>query len=266
MKPLWFFWGQPHMTFLRYLTLLTACQIHKNVVLVRRSEALKPAVQWRERQDFQEPPRGKNYLEEALKLPLSVYELNELAPEIEALKGPDVQTSDLLAWWLLSRYGGSMADMDIVFLKPLPEIKNDIELVVFSGEPKAGYAPVSFMQGRACPTWDRAYQTALRFYAPDEYESCGSICLPSGIKPRLSERIVFPWAGKYPWSKWHNWMFETNEFPTIPQDCCGIHWYAGHNQKYNQAIAGPEDLTKGAVAAAAKIKLVVFSEVLGRCE
>lgn len=249
---LWFYWGQEHMTFLRWMTLVSAAQIHNNVVLILRRNPVCPKVKWKERQDFQQKLAGHNWMENVKELPVKTMYLEDVAPEIARLEAPDVQTSDLLAWWLLSERGGTVADMDIVFLKNLPEIKFDVQVVKFEGYPKLGYVPVTFMQGRPCSVWRETYRRALQFYHPDHYEGCGSDAFIPRPISRLNQQIVFPWAGHAPWSLWHKWLFEASEWPEIPEDCCGIHWYAGHNQKHNQKINGPADMTVGAVTWAVK--------------
>jgi hypothetical protein len=246
---LWFFWGQPYMSYLRWVTLRTATLIHPNVVLVRREHPISPDVSWAEHQDFQAGPPDRDWMPNALALPLTVIGLEELAPDIAAMQAPDVQTADLLKWWVLAKQGGTVADTDIVFLRPLPQISHDVELVVFSGHPESGYVPVSIMQGKPNPVWDDAFRIAVDSYRREAYESCGSAAIMQGPPQlaRLSERVVFPWAGAYPWSRWHAWLFGSKQWPGIPRDCCGIHWYAGHNQAWNRKINGPKDLPDGAV-------------------
>jgi hypothetical protein len=229
------------------MTLFSASRIHDDIVLVLRKEEIKPDVPWKESQDFQIMPSGKNWLPEAERLPIKTVLLEDIAPEIAKLKAPDVHTADLLAWWILANKGGTVADMDIVFLKPLSSIERDAQVVVFTENPKPGYIPVSFMQGKPCWYWNMAYDNALKLYVPYSYESCGSNALTIKAAPGLREHIVFPWAGKYPWSLWRPWMFESKEWPEIPEDCCGIHWYGGHNQKWNQAIKDENNLGDGAI-------------------
>lgn len=249
---LWFYWGQEHMTFLRWMTLFSAARIHDNVVLILRRNPVQSKVNWKEQQDFQQKPIGHNWIKNIGALSVKTIYLEETIPEIARLEAPDVQTSDLLAWWLLSEHGGTVADMDIVFLTELPQIEFDVQVAVFDGYPKSGYMPVTFMQGRPCSIWREAYQRALRSYHPDKYKSCGSdVLIPRPIS-RLSQHVVFPWAGHASWSLWHKWLFEAETWPEIPDDCCGIHWYAGHNQRFNQAIKDPLHVTRGAVAWAVK--------------
>jgi len=262
MSKLWFFWGQPQMSYLRWATLASACKIHDDVVLVLRGECLKPKVNWKEWQDFQVVFSGHNWLFEVNRLPLKTVILEEIAPEIAKLRAPDIQTADLLSWWLLAKHGGTVADTDIVFLKPLPEITQNVGLVFFSGHPKPNYIPVTIMQGKPCSMWHKTYDNAVKNYDPDDYESCGNKALRALTCKPLNEHIVFPWAGKYPWSDWHNWLFGAKEWPEIPEACCGIHWYAGRNQKWNQSIKNKEDLHGGAVAWA--IRKALKDESIGR--
>lgn len=246
---LWFYWGQRHLSYLRWLTLYSARQVHEDVTLVLRREPVQPSVRWREQQDFQSDPIGPNYLN---RLPdIKVVTLETIAPEIAELNAPDVHTADLLKWWLLAKFGGTVADMDIVFLRPIPVITHNVQVTVFSDHPRFDYLPVTFMQGNCCPAWWRSFEKARREYDPNCYESCGSHCVEGERIGTLSERVVYPWAGR-PWSLWHNWLFEADQWPAIPENCIGIHWYAGHNQRYNRIIQGPDDWQKGAVMWAAR--------------
>jgi hypothetical protein len=255
MNTLWFYWGQPHLSYLRYLTLLSASRVHRSIILVTRETPIQPEVDWREQQDFQIHPDGKNWLPDAMNLPIDTITIETLAPEIAVLQAPDVQTSDLLGWWILGNYGGTVADMDIVFFRPLPEIIQDVQVTRFSHHPQPGYMPVSFMQGRPCDAWKRALESAAIHYDRNVYESCGAGNFKDSVSPWLSDRVVYPWAGKdHSWSRWHSWLFVDDHWPKIPEATIGLHWYAGHNQRYNQAIKGPEDLKHGAVKWAAQVR------------
>jgi hypothetical protein len=245
---LWFFWGGGHLTFLRWMTLLSASRVHENVVLVRRDNddllqaaEIDAATHWHEHQDFQQRvPWGRNWITE---IPASIrqMQLSEVAPEIAAMRAPDVQTSDLLAWWILANHGGTVADMDVLFLRPLPAITDPIHLVVCTGWPMVGYMPIGFLQGAPCQFWRDMYRRARERYNPQVYQSCGATLFPSWEevpepKQRLSEHVVYPFALKAEWMQWHIWMFESKEWPAIPDECCGIHWYGGKNQAYNWSI------------------------------
>jgi len=257
VRPLWFFWGQETMTFLRWVTVLSARQMHGDVRMVLRKDPIKSEVRWGfEKQDFQYENPGyidrAGYLQKFEEKGIRVSWLNELCPEIERMGMPDVQTSDLIAWWLLANEGGTVADMDIVFLKPLPRVDAPVKVVRFAGYPRVGYVPVTFMQGTPCKTWSEIYDRAVIACCPKRYESAGSGNVPIDLPGVLSDYVVFPWARLASSGMWRRWLFGSKEWPAIPDDCVGIHWYAGGNQQWNQSITGPETLPLGAMGWAVK--------------
>lgn len=235
------------MTYLRWLTLYSAIQIHPDVRLVVRRQPVRPPVDWIEKQDFQFGPPANDWMPRLGGLRLRIFELEDIAPEIAALGISDTHTCDLLRPLLLSRFGGTTGDMDIVFLKPVPVIEHDVQVVVFAAHPMPGYVPMGFMQGRPCDFWDELYRRALASYDPSEYQSCGAKNFPTDVIPRLSERVIFPWAGPYPWARWKHWTFEASSWPPIPDDCIGLHWCASHAQKWNQSIGRLGDIKTGAI-------------------
>lgn len=261
-KPIWFFWGQRSMTFLRWMTLLSASQIHDDVRIVLRKNPVDTDVTWSwEKQDWQFESPAYVQLDEGCSeldaIGVKHIWLEDIAQGIAEMNLPDVQTSDLFGWWILANRGGTVADMDIVFLKPLPKIESDVQVVRFTGYPKPGYVPVTFMQGRPCELWREVYATALVSACPAKYESAGSPNLPVDVVGTLPERIVFPWAGLAFSGMWRHWMFGSKVWPAFPEETIGLHWYAGGNQQWNQKITGPDMLPDGAMS-------MVVREVLAR--
>lgn len=237
---IWFYWGNPHMTFLRYMTLWSACAFNQDVALVTPKDPRARRGNWAEAPEFD---LGENYMERLGDLPLRRYSLEDIFPGLARLQAPEVQTSDLLAWLILWQYGGTVADMDIVFTKPVPKVEHDINFVAFDGHPKPGYTPVSFLQGKPCGQWREVLRDAMRAYEPEQYESCGAAHLERLFRGaeafhRLPSRIVFPWAeGEVPWAEWGRMTFR--ELHPLPPETIGIHWYAGsiEGQMYNRVIS-----------------------------
>ena len=259
--PLWFYWGHRHMTFLRYMTLRSACSIHGDVRLVMRDEEISPSVPWAEDQDFRHSDRlAKDWFPAVMELPLKHVRLEEVAPAIADLRTDDVHTSDLLSWWLMSSQGGTVCDMDIVFLKALPPIVEDVEIVAHPERPGlAPYVPIAYMQGRPNAKWQETYQRAMERHNPMVYQSCGGECLRPWPEGRLSWFIVYPWFG-CTFRSILNYCLHAPHWPAIPDDCIGIHWYGGGMQERNQAIQGPGDLTSGALSWA--VREVLKKEVI----
>jgi hypothetical protein len=229
------------------MTLVSAKRIHERVVLIHRphddafrTNARAMSRHWHESQDFQSDDMGANYLDQ-LPAGVEIRRLQDVAPEIAAIRAPDVQTSDLLAWWLLAHHGGSVADMDVLFLRDLPPVTHDVHAVVCTGWPRAGYMPIGFLQGRPCHFWREMFRRSVERYDPTVYESCGAGMFPAWAeipepKQLLSEYAVYPFALKAEWMRWHDWMFEDATWPDLPAECFGVHWYGGKNQEYNRAL------------------------------
>jgi hypothetical protein len=238
------------MTFLRYMTLESACRVHPDVRLVLRDPPVRPSVSWDEGQDFRLPHRGKNWMPEAERLPLTRVPLEDVAPEIARLGADDVHTSDLLAWHLLATRGGTVCDMDIVFLAPPPPIRADVQITVHARRRQA-YVPIGFLQGRPCEKWAATFQKARANYNPDVYQSCGGENLRPYPPPLLSPFVVYPW-GFFIRDEVLLHLFRSKRWPSFGPDCIGVHWYAGGAQAENQRIGGPADLGLGAVAWAVR--------------
>lgn len=256
--PIWFYWGGKALSFLRWSTLVSVGLYHDDVrLVVRRGKSPRAASKWSGiDQDFHHPNTTVDYYDRLKDVPggVTVIEIDEIAPAIANLRAPDVHTSDLLSWHILSAYGGTVADMDIVFHGPVPEVERDVQVVCFTKFSQVGYVPVGFMQGRPCDLWREMLGRAAAAYDPNFYESCGSTCIQPSVRGTLPETIVFPWAGRYAWDEWHEFMFGSPTWPTIPPEpeCCGIHWYGGHNQEWNRQIKCAADLPCGAIGAAVK--------------
>jgi len=236
---IWLYWGNRTMSFLRYMSLHSACSLNDSVTLiVPRDPIGKYSDQWVEATDTT-TYSGPDYTSMAVRLPnLRIVFLDELYPGIAALGAPEIHTSDLLGWRLLQQFGGTVADMDIVFVRPVPRIQADAQWTRFAGRPQPAYTPVSFLQGRAGAFWGEIYNAALASYDPCRYESCGAEHLvgrrPSSWR-RLPSRTVFPWSERQEeWPDYHRMTFE--EVHPLPDNTIGIHWYAGANTERNNQI------------------------------
>jgi len=229
---IWLYWGNKRMSFLRYMTVHSACSFCHKVILIVRDGGLHG--DWKERQDMRFY-KGPDYTSWLSDLPnLEVIHLDRLYPDIDDLKAPEVHTSDLLTWRLLADYGGTVSDMDIVFVKPAPKVKTEVQLIRF----EKGYMPVSFLQGRPCSFWKEIYHAALENYSPDEYESCGTpnfhkVPLPIGTYTELPPEVVFPFHNMR-WAAMKQALFR--RVAPLPEQTVGIHWYAGVNQIWNKKI------------------------------
>jgi len=254
--PLWFFWGQDTMTWLRYLTLQSAKRVHDDVRLVVRNQPPTRA-QYELRQEETQPHEGHNWLPDAISLlgKQAVIDLREIAPAISQLDLPGVPTSDLLSFFLMAEYGGSVADMDILFIRELPQIVEDVQIPVWGESWNLGWhIPAAFYQGRPCAEWRDAYDRSYKNAKPGDYFCCSpwKIEFMPNLKGPMRTAGVYPWAnGDAPLAKWNKYNFHLTEWPQTPDECFGNHWYAGCNPDIVQLVTGPDVLEgmPGAVAA-----------------
>ena len=292
MNPLWLFWGQETMSFLRYATLATACAVHDDVRLVIRRQALRsPAIHGTVKQEYHLGVPGADWMEAALKLPLAVYELSEVAAEIADMGASDSHTKDLLMYRLMATIGGSFADMDIVFLKGLPAVAHDVQIPVIQSsrivdlrtqrERRANEAQVrcSVMPrlrsaipredlGKVLPGRSMSYIPVgfvqgrpceawdkAMAKAVSNYDpddyQCGVFCLDQTTDGTLPATIVYPWANESV-TKQISYCFGESWWPEIPSDSIGVHWYAGGAQRWNAQIGSIGELPAGAVGWAIK--------------
>lgn len=233
---IYFYWNiSGKMSFLRYMTLFSACKFNDNVALIVGRHK-KAEYGWKEKQDFQVYD-GEDYFGRVTKeLNLEIIPLETISSEIAELETSPIHTSDLLNWFLLANYGGTVSDMDILYIKPIKPPEWDVQLVMFKKYPARDYIPVTFMQGKPCSFFKETYENALDQHDISVYESCGTLAikgLPDEWR-RLSSKIVFPFAEDYSFSEYGKFMFGQNA--ALPVESIGIHWYAGENQKHNNRI------------------------------
>ena len=242
---IYFYWGNKILSFLRFMTLYSACKYNNNVTLILKKDETISG-EWTEKQDFNiynniDYTGWIKYLY-LINENLKIEYLEDDYSEIAKLKASEIHTSDLLAWYILANKGGTVSDMDILYFKPVPKIEHDICLISFDQYPLPGYIPVSFMQGRPNKFFKDIYEKALENYNPAIYECCGNISIGCSFedipkefkKKRLLSKLVMPFAEDYEWYKYRRMMFK--ETHPLPDECIGIHWYAGRNQDYNNLI------------------------------
>lgn len=245
-KRAYFYWGNEAMSFLRYMTFYTfrAHNPDWEMILVKRKQPLgKVKYDWAETQDFM-LDELQDFSHGLDRLDIKIEYLEEEYPEIAVLDISDVHTSDILAWYILARKGGIVADTDIIFTRPFNYDRfkhTEFGIVCFEGWPKPNYMPVSFMISQPNRIHEKIYQASLKNVDKDVYESAGTICIEKSVGTfknicwdhqdvcikRLPDKIVFPFAKDYEWGYYSGLAFHQNNYPTLHEDCIGIHWYAG---------------------------------------
>lgn len=250
-NPLWLFWGQPTMSFLRWMTLRSSIAVHDDVRLILRrkpvdlAKARATAAKWHGGSvkldfSFDSMGDGTNWLERC-PAGIQIVYLEDLAPELAALEADDVHTSDLLTWWLLANEGGTISDMDVIYYQRIADPPAPISVVRYRDHPAPGYMPIGFLQGSPHPFWNSMLERALRQFNPAEYQGVGPSLFPKKWddipepKVLLDERIVYPFAG-HPWGMYQGWLFKSDVWPQISPATIGVHWYGGFNSQWNDQM------------------------------
>lgn len=257
-KDIYFYWGNDTMSYMRYMTLYSFCKLNPDwrVFLIKNTQTHeRNLTNTAEKQDSTEY-KGPDYSHLVVDLHVFILEFtNDMIdlPENVVLNMSDVHIKDILNWKLLSEHGGAVADMDILFTKPIGEaIKEDtdIGLICFDGNPQKDYIPVSFMYSNGNNDFFAdTYESALNNYKADVYESCGTMCIaennldeiitnyPNSLVQKLDDAIVFPFIA-YPWAAGIEMLYISDNSHVTHSDSIGIHWYGGApvSQKVNNIL------------------------------
>lgn len=252
IKEIYFYWGNNTMSYMRYMTLHSFCKLNPDWyvnLIVNDSEQLR--VDTIEKQDKTEF-KGVDYYPLIKSLNINTIDFENKMINLDNSvvdKMSDVHIKDILNWKILSEWGGLVADMDILFIKPIGTLINndtDIGLICFDNYPKPNYIPVSFMYSSGnSDFFKKTYNRALSNYMPNVYESCGTLCIeecslkeifknyPNNVIQRLPDASVFPFVG-YEWNDGIQKLYQGDFRSLMHPDAVGIHWYAGTSQSQNQ--------------------------------
>ena len=246
-QKIYFFWGNQKMSWMRYMTLYSFRKLNLEweIELWLYDNPIKEKTwEGEEIQDFFSYD-GPDYLEEAIKL-VTVKEWKGVKET-----GPSHQ-SNLFKWYMLAKYGGVYADMDILWIKPFDvysKLKRyDVSLSCFGNLFSIGLLAATSSN----LFFARVLEVALENYDKKEYQCLGVNVLYKIFdcwwnEPKLFEKVtqLFPRLRYFGIPK--NWIyparcFEMNQIfeqkIKLPEDCIGIHWYAGAEipQKWNNLL------------------------------
>jgi len=256
-KRLFFFWGNPVMSWFRYMTLYSArkynpdWKIELYVTDVSRDEKY-----WKEcnEQDFF-MYKGENYFNRIQDLNIEIKQCPRAA-NIEGA-GPS-HMSNFFKWRELSEEGGVYADMDILFLKPLDDwyesIKRYDSGLSWYDALNHGYFSIGFMfsSGQSI-LFNDIYDNAKETFREGKYQSAGVDALYrivnvklNGLRLKPSERIRVSYSKVHyiPMDTVYPFLFNQSDerfslcIKELPEKCLGIHWYAGDPaaQVFNSTI------------------------------
>ena len=249
-KRMGFFWAGPRLSWMRYMTIHSFRHHNPDwrIVLHRIEVAGRKTWESGETQDAQS---GPDYTER----------LKDLDIEVRPWEAPrrglaPAHASDFCEWEQLGTRGGWFADMDILFVRPMPSVRH--ANVVFCLQD--GYMAIGLLGASpGCRLFQEIARRALAGYCAADYQSTGAEAVyklaklgihwgrvnAPGDKCLARFRADYPDLAivglppetVYPYScKQINRIFgETN---SLPAQCVGIHWFGGNSlsQQWNDRL------------------------------
>ena len=249
-----FYWAGDNLSWMRFMTLCSFRFYHPSwKIVVHRSDS-DGSKQWAssETQDSQ-TYHGPNYSKRIKRLNV---EVREWKPPKENLA--PVHASDLLQWEILSTEGGFYADMDVLFVKPLPydHIKKHDAVFCLS----EGFMAIGFFGASPNnPLFKQVNSTALEGYRGNRYQSTGAEAIykttdvwPNWAKYNFpGEQAAARLATSFPTLSLHtlpdfavypfNYKSTSSVFAeshNLPPECFALHWFGGNNlsQEWNSRL------------------------------
>lgn len=229
-----FYWGGKPLSYLQYLTIVSFKKHNPswkiNLFMPKVASAANTPWQTLEQEhDYS----GDDYIEQAKSLcTVHLVDFDELG----MAEAHEVHRSDLIRWKILHDIGGVWSDMDILYVKPIPEIDGDVALVFDGFHHIIGF----YMTKPGQKIFSDIYNSAKNIATPEglkDYQAIGSRLLMhmfpkwSDILQKYpgSEVINLPVDMIYPYGS-HiedlEQMFN-GTVDKVTEETVGIHWYNG---------------------------------------
>jgi hypothetical protein len=241
-----FYWGGGPLSFLQHLTIVSFKKHNPNwKIFLWMPKVINPILPTWETVEQVERYIGQDYLEETKKLcKVKTIDFEKLG----ASRLHEVQKSDFIRWHILYKYGGVWSDMDILYVKPLPDLEFDAT-VCYDGEHHLiGFYMAEPEQQLYLDIFEEAKNRIVAPYSKD-YQFLGSRMLKSmffGIMTlnkvyskskilNLPMDLVYSYTSDQP--DVEELFFGSEDRTT--KNTIGIHWFNGHPfaKKYQNDFA-----------------------------
>jgi glycosyltransferase involved in cell wall biosynthesis len=249
-KKIFFYWGNPVMSWLRYMTLYSfrkfnpdwQMELHVSHIDMEDKYWHSP-----ETQDFHSYT-GKNYLSEVKKLGIKI----KKCPVFAEGAGPS-HNSNFFKWNELATDGGIYCDMDVLFTKPIDNWYESVKhyQTGLSYEHTregyhGGYYSIGFMFSSGNNRFFKdVFNSCTKHFDLNVYQGAGVRPLYKmledngvGMRPYIDGLHYIPMNIVYPW----RWKDQRDFFSLchtkLPKETIGIHWFAGHPeaQEFNNNV------------------------------
>jgi len=244
-KRIFFFWSNDKMSWLRYMTLYSFRKYHPDwqvdLYVSPKSKSSKPWVDFNVQDFF--TYQGADYKDAIKELNINIipFKLERPGhPEEDWANLPANHESNFCRYLQLSQDGGVHADMDILFLKSLNPLLNELNTAKINAAIShiKHYFSIGFLLSVPnSPFFRDVYLNAFETYQKHLYQGSGILTLHKKWK---DWKVL---VAAYPDLKFYNIpmnvMYALDSFEVdkiFQQNCCnvvtentyGIHWYAGH--------------------------------------
>jgi hypothetical protein len=150
--------------------------------------------------------------------------------------------SNIFKWGQMATEGGLYSDMDLLWVKPIPEDFYDHDTIICYEK----WWSIGFLGSSGQNQfYQDIFHQSLRSYDPKQYQCLGvktlrQVCRdPKHINEKYpSNRVLnLPFKVVYPWD-YNNLDNIFESVQTLPEETIGIHWYAGaaKAQEWNRRL------------------------------
>lgn len=280
-KRMYFYWGyNSKMSYLHFLSLYSFRKLNPDweIILYRPKVSsqyiLTPYIKEKKTIYY----TGKDYCDEVMKIQniqVKEFDFDDIGVDSSI---SEVFKSDYIRWYLLWKYGGGWADMDILFIKPMDSMvlngrmitgnqENLDTMIVFKD---LGYHPIAFYL--ACennPFFEKVFHSSKTSLDMYEYQSIGSYMLgklfPNAeeIKRLLPDSNIADISVNTVYSflpKEVKKIFKKNKMKNIYEETIGVHWYNGHT--ISKEFLNEFDNDRGKMKSSTIMELIEYVESL----
>jgi len=238
-----FFWANQPMSWARYLTIYSFRKLHPDWKIVLYESKTAPAKNWRTFEQ-QDGGGGVDWRDQLRGLRIERRAWTAMSTL------PSIKQADLCKWETLGHRGGWVSDMDILWVRPLPEwaVDGDWDVVFclhrdgsmtngFGASRRGGHVVFRLIE-------NVAHRQAV--LGGDSYQAVGVDAVLNAYGSQPIKCIVYMHPGIRLLSLPHQtaYPFDSQQIPAIwkPQpeltdDVCGLHWYGGHPLSQQWACA-----------------------------
>ncbi len=256
-KRIFFYWGNETMSWLRYMT-LKSCRYYNpdwEIILYHCPCRVKKET-WEEynKQDFANFS-GEDYFSKVSDLGIQIKHWDI---PIQKLKGIAAShKSNFFKWYMLATEGGIYADMDILFIKSLDSLYEEIK-ETHIGLCIHDWLSIGFLHSNSISSFFvDVFHTAVKTYTPEHYQCVGVQAVYTLVDnkkrntKKIKENLKKILKTNYPGTQIYNYdmsLFYHYDFKNLgnlflktqkmPEQSIGIHWYAGAPiaQKWNNGL------------------------------